>query len=82
MYDSGPRFFEKYGDTKAITSFLPGDVVEIEVIDSKQQLVTVQLSDRVWVHDDIVNYSVDESIHAVTIGQTIYSYNADMDIFS
>ncbi len=81
-YDTGTRFLDKYGDTKAITSFLPGDVVEIEVIDSKQQLVTVQLSDQVWVHDDIVNYSVDESIHAVTIGQTIYSYNADMDIFS
>ena len=81
-YDIGTRFLDKYGDTKSAASFLPGDVATIEVTKSTQQLTCVQLSDEVWVYEDIVNYTIDESIHAVTIGQTKYSYDPDMDIFS
>ncbi len=81
-YDTGTMFLDKYGNTKSAASFLPGDVARIEVSASTQQLRTVQLSDEVWVQEDIVNYSVDESIHAFTIGQTRYSYDPEMDIFS
>ena len=81
-YDTATRFLNKYGDTRAIDSFLPGDVVELEVSNSSQKLLRVQNSDAVWVYEDIVNYSVDESIHAMMIGQTRYSYDPGMDIFS
>lgn len=81
-YDTGTRFLDKYGDTKAITAFLPGDVVNIQVSSSTQQLKSVQLSDKVWVQEDIVKYSVDTDIHAFTIGQTRYSYDPKMDVFS
>ena len=81
-YGTGTRFLDKYSNSRAVTSFLPGDVVEIEVSKSSQQLVRVQMSSQVWVYDDIVNYSIDESIHAFIIGQTKYSYDSEMDIFS
>lgn len=81
-YDTGTKFLDKYGDTKSVTSFQTGDVAELEILDSKQQLLAVQLSADVWVQEDIVHYSVEESIHAITIGDVRYSYAADMDVFS
>ncbi len=81
-YHTGTMFLDKYGDTKSIVSFVPGDVVEIEVSSHTQQLSQVQLSDAVWVYEDITNYSIDESIHALTIGQTRYAYSPGMEIFS
>lgn len=81
-YDTGTRFLDKYGNTKSIDSFIPGDVAEITVSRDQQKLNSLQLSGDVWVQEDISNYTVDESIHAVTIGQTKYSYDPEMDIFS
>ena len=81
-YDTGTRFLDKYGNTKSIDSFIPGDVAEITVSGDQQKLNSLQLSGDVWVQEDISNYTVDESIHAVTIGQTKYSYDPEMDIFS
>lgn len=81
-YDAGTRFLDKYGNTKSIDSFIPGDVAEITVSRDQQKLNSLQLSGDVWVQEDISNYTVDESIHAVTIGQTKYSYDPEMDIFS
>ena len=81
-YDVGTRFLDKYGTAKSVSSFLPGDVVELSVKESEQKLVQMQLSDEVWVYDDIVNYAVDESINAFVIGQTKYAYDPAMDIYS
>lgn len=81
-YDTATKFLDKYGDTKAITSFLPGDVAEMKVIQSTQILECVQLSDDVWVQEDIVNYSFDENQKAFTIGKTRYSCDPEMDVYS
>lgn len=81
-YDTGTQFLDKYGNTKSAESFLSGDAVELQIEERDQRLTAVQLSDQVWVQENIVNYSVDEEIHAVTIGQKIFSYEPDMKIFS
>lgn len=81
-YDTATKFLNKYGDTKAITSFLSGDVAEIKVIQSTQILEWVQLSDDVWVQEDIINYSFDKNRKAFTIGKTRYSCDPEMDIYS
>lgn len=81
-YDTGTQFLDKYGDTKSISSFMAGELVELQISDKEQKLKKVQLSSEVWVQEDIVNYSVDSDRHALTIGQTIYSYDPDRKIFS
>lgn len=81
-YDTGTKFLDKYGDTKSISSFMAGEVVELQISDKEQKLKKVQLSSDVWVQEDIVNYSVDSDRHALIIGQTIYSYDPDRKIFS
>lgn len=81
-YDTGTQFLDKYGDTKSISSFMAGEVVELQISEAEQKLKKVQLSSEVWVQEDIVNYSVDPDRHALTIGQTIYSYDPDRKIFS
>lgn len=81
-YDTGTEFLDKYGNTKSISSFLPGDAVEIELSDSKQKLISVQLSDQVWVYEDIVNYEIDEEKGAFSIGNAKYAYDSDRKVFS
>lgn len=81
-YDTGTMFLDKYGNSKSVTSFFAGDVAEIEVSGTTAQLKKVQLSGEVWVQEGITNYSVDESIHAFTIGKTRYTYDAAMKIIS
>ena len=81
-YDTGTKFLDKYGKSKPVTYFVPGDVVQIEVSGRTQQLKGMQLSPEVWVYEDIVNYSYDPSIRALTIGKSKYACDADMELFS
>lgn len=82
MYDTGTQFLDKYGNTKALSSFMPGDVVEVQATGVEKPLKCVQLSDDVWVQEEISNYSIDESIHALTIGKTKYQYAQGLEAFS
>ena len=81
-YHTGTEFLDKYGNTKSVQSFFPGDVALIEVSGKTQKLERVQLSDEVWVQEDIVNYSLDEEAGAFVIGQTKYICDPGMEIFS
>ncbi len=81
-YTTTTRFMDKYGNSKSVESFLPGDVAEIVVSGSDQELISVQLSDDVWVYEDIVNYSIDESIGALVIGNAKYAYDSQYPAFS
>lgn len=81
-YTLATRFLDKYGNSKSVSSFLPGDVAEISVSESRQELTSVQLSDEVWVYEDIVNYTIDESIGALVIGDTKYAYDPGYPVFS
>ncbi len=81
-YDTGTQFLDKYGNTKSVSSFVPGDVVEVQATGVEKPLRCVQLSDDVWVQDEISNYSIDESLHALTIGKTKYQFDEDLEVFS
>lgn len=81
-YTAVTRFLDKYGNSKSAASFLPGDVAKITVSGSDQTLAKVQLSDEVWVYEDIVNYTIDEDIGALVIGDGRYAYNPKYPAFS
>ncbi len=81
-YGTGTRFLDKYGNSKSMDSFVPGDVVQIVVSGHTQQLISIQCSAGVWVYEDIVNYSFDADSRALTIGKTKYACNPKMEIFS
>lgn len=81
-YGTGTRFLDKYGNMKSAASFQAGDVAEISLSGVSGELSCIQLSDAVWVQEDIGNYSVNEERHMLTIGQTKYAYEPDMEIFS
>ncbi|MBO5371659.1 MAG: hypothetical protein J6A75_02955 [Lachnospiraceae bacterium] len=82
VYDTGTKFLDKYGNTKAMTAFVPGDVVEIQATGNEYPLKQIQLSEKVWVQDEISNYSVDENIKAFVIGKTKYQYAEGLEVFS
>lgn len=82
VYDTGTQFLDKYGNTKSVSSFIPGDVVEVQATGVDKPLRCVQLSDDVWVQDEITNYTIDENICALTIGKTKYQYDKELEAFS
>lgn len=81
-YTLGTQFLNKYGTSKSITSFMSGDVVTIEVSDSTKKLLTVALSDKVWVNDDIRSFSIDTERSGLTIGKTKYAYDESLLVYS
>lgn len=81
-YDTGTLFLDKYGNSKSMASFVPGDAVQIEVSGHTQHLVRMQQSDQAWVYEDIVQYSFDPDSRVLTIGQTRYACDPGMEIFS
>lgn len=80
--DTATMFLDKYGGSKSQASFISGEAVEMEVDTKKECIKKLWVSDRVWVQEDITNYSVAEGAHAVTIGKTKYTYDEDMPVFS
>lgn len=82
-YDSaGINVLDKYGNTMPFSYLCQGDAAEIIFSEKGEKIKQIQLSDEVWVQDDIYNYSVDETIHAFIIGKTKYSYTDELPIFS
>lgn len=81
-FDTVTMFMDKYGNSKSQTSFISGEAVEIQVESKTDKLQKLWVTDRVWVQEDITNYSVDESARALTIGKTRYSYDEDLPVFS
>lgn len=81
-FDTVTMFLDKYGNSKSQTSFISGEAVEIQVEKNTDMLQKMWVTDRVWVQEDITNYSVDESARALTIGKTKYSYDEDLPVFS
>jgi len=75
-------FLDKYGNSKSQTSFLSGEAVEIQTDSKTEELKKLWITDRVWVQDEITNYSVAPDSHAITIGKTKYSYDGDLPVFS
>lgn len=81
-YDTGTEFLDKYGNSFANTSLVPGDVAKVQAMGGDAPIKSLQLSDEVWVQDGITNYSLDTDINALIIGKTKYKYDEDLLVFS
>lgn len=81
-YDLGTKFLDKYGNNCSAVHFSVGQVVKLGEKDEKSVLESVQLSDEVWVYEDVQKYSIDVDRGVFTIGETNYRMTDKLVIYS
>lgn len=81
-YTDGTIFKDRHGSLISAASMVPGKVVTLTLRDRELILDKVEQSADAWEMDDIVKFSYDEADKIFTIGDTKYSYNEDLQVFS
>ena len=81
-YTDATQIFDHYGQFMSVARLVPGRAVTIGELDSEAKLTTVQLAEDAWYQENITRFSVDSSIGMLTIGDTKYSYDRYLRVFS
>ena len=74
-YNVSTEFLDKYGDTAAVDDFKPGMAITFDASGRYGMLTKVQKSDAVWEWDDVKNFSFDDSLDMMKIGDGKYRYS-------
>lgn len=81
-YTDGTQVLDKYGNYVSLVNLIPGRAVTIGELDEEAKLTRVQLTDQAWYQENITRFSIDETIGMIVIGDTKYSYDKELRVFS
>lgn len=81
-YTDGTFFLDQYGSNTSSSSFVPGMVVNVTLRENSLMLDKLCVSDAVWEYDDVRRFEVDEEDSIITLGDTKYSYDDMLMVFS
>lgn len=81
-YTDGTFFLDRYGSNTAVSSFVPGMAVNVTTRENSLMLEKLCASDAVWEYDDVKRFEVDEDNGIITLGDTKYSYDDKLMVFS
>ena len=70
LYSLTTKFQDKYGNNTSVSAFEPGQIITIGEKDSKGRLKSAQITDEVWVYEDVVRFEVDEERGVFKIADT------------
>lgn len=81
-YTDGTIFKDRHGSLISAASMVPGKVVTLTLPDKDLILEKVEQSADAWEMDDIGKFSYNEEDKIFTIGDTKYSYDEELQVFS
>lgn len=81
-YTESTQFLDNFDQFMSTARLLPGRAVTIGELDSAAKLTTVQLAGGAWYQENITRFSIDASIGMMVIGDTKYSYDRYLRVFS
>ncbi|MDE7062715.1 MAG: hypothetical protein K2O73_05665 [Lachnospiraceae bacterium] len=81
-YTDGTFFLDKYGSNTSSSDFAPGMAVHATLRENSLMLEKLCASDTVWEYDDVRRFEVDEEDAIITLGDTKYSYDDMLMVFS
>lgn len=81
-YTDGTIFKDRHGSLISAASMVPGKVVTLTLRDKDLILEKVEQSADAWEMDDIGKFSYNEEDKIFTIGDTKYSYDEELQMFS
>ncbi len=80
-YNLSTVFADKYGTYVSVGHFTPGTVVELQLQDNTT-LLSVSISDDVWIKEDVSDYDIDVERGVFSIGELNYKLPAFLNVFS
>ena len=81
-YTDGTIFKDRHGSLISAASMVPGKVVTLTLRDKDLILEKVEQSADAWEMDDIGKFSYNEEDKIFTVGDTKYSYDEELQVFS
>ncbi len=81
-YTDGTVFKDRHGSLISAASMVPGKVVTLTLRDKDLILEKVEQSADAWEMDDIGKFFYNEEDKIFTIGDTKYSYDEELQVFS
>ena len=81
-YTDGTIFKDRHGSLISAATMEPGKVVTLSLRDKDLILEKVEQSADAWEMDDIGKFSYNEEDKIFTIGDTKYSYDEELQVFS
>lgn len=81
-YTDGTIFKDRHGSLISAASMVPGKVVTLTLRDKDLILEEVEQSADAWEMDDIGKFSYNEEDKIFAIGDTKYSYDEELQVFS
>ncbi len=82
QYNFSTKFYDKYGNYEPAVRFTAGKAVELEKRDEYGYLTVVRMSSQVWEQEKIKRFSIDEKHGVFSIGETNYSIQNKVVVFS
>ncbi len=81
-YSLSTKFLDKYGQRYSTSHFTSGQVVKLGELTDLSTLSSIQMSDDVWVYEDITNYEIDTDRGVFTIGSSNYRIGDTVYLYS
>ena len=83
-YTQATEVLTRSGVATTIDGISPGQIVDLSYDAVTHVVETVQVTNAedVWENTKVTSFSIDEVNHSMKIGQTLYSYNSELLVFS
>lgn len=81
-FDGATSILDKFGTSMSIVQLQPGDIAHIDYNSTISKVGRINLLSDAFSLTDISKYSFNEALSEVTIGDTVYSINNNIHVFS
>lgn len=81
-YTGGTCFYDKFHALTTQETMEVGSLVNIEISNVTKALTKVNVSDQTWEKTQVKDYTIDDTNHVFTIGDTHYAYSKNTKYFS
>lgn len=81
-YDGTTYISDKYGTAMTMNQLKAGQIVNVNFLKSKKQLVDIQISPEAWSYDNITKYDLNGPNSTAVIGDRTYSLAGGTRVYS
>lgn len=81
-YDNVTSVQDKYGSAMSMTQLAAGEIADITYNSELEKVGSISLSADAWSQDSVTKYNLTAGNGSVTIGDEIYSLDANVKVFS
>ena len=81
-YDGTTRFYDRRMNGITAAQLTPGLIADVTFLKSNRHMNTLMLSPEAFSYEGVSRYEIDQTNHAIRIGDQNYTYNERLRVFS